>query len=154
MSGSKRWCASVLSDVPRVLFDVRYSARKFMRTPWLTLALLLTIAFGIGSNVSVYGFARGLTCGLTGPDSPLYAVDRVVSIFEQDAHREAGSLSYQEYRSLQRRSNAFEWIGAARISPGAITLADQSAIVSAVTPNLAGLLNLSLDRGVVISHRM
>jgi hypothetical protein len=42
-----------------VLFSLRYSARKFVRTPGLTLALLLTIALGIGSDVSVYGFIRG-----------------------------------------------------------------------------------------------
>ncbi len=37
-----------------------------MRTPGLTLALLLTIALGIGSDVSVYGFIRGFAVPHTG----------------------------------------------------------------------------------------
>ena len=123
-----------------------------MRAPGLTLALLLTIALGIGSNVSVYGFVRGLT----GPASPLASVDRIVSIFQRGTHHEAGPLSYGEYLSLKNRLNVFAWIGAARISPCTISMPGQSAIVSvaAVTSNLAGVLNLSLGKGVVISHRM
>ncbi|HEY1948565.1 MAG TPA: ABC transporter permease [Bryobacteraceae bacterium] len=123
-----------------------------MRAPGLTLALLITIALGIGSNVSVYGFIRGLTKS----NNPLTSAGRVVSIFRQDPHRAAGPLSYQEYLSLKRDPKAFEWIGAARVSPSTIAAAGQSAIgsVAAVTSNLAGVLNLSLENGVVISHRI
>ncbi len=41
-------------------FTVRRSARSFLRTPGLSIALLLTIAFGIGSNVTIYSFAHGV----------------------------------------------------------------------------------------------
>jgi ABC-type antimicrobial peptide transport system permease subunit len=138
--------------LPPVLFEIRYSARKFARAPGLALALLVTIALGIGSNVSVYGFIRGLTKS----SNPLTSAGGVVSIFRQDAHRAAGPLSYQEYLSLKRDPSAFEWIGGARISPSTIATAGQSAIgsVAAVTSNLAGVLSLSLENGVVISHRM
>ena len=34
--------------------------RHFLRTPGITLALLLTIALGVGSNVAVQGFVRGM----------------------------------------------------------------------------------------------
>jgi ABC-type lipoprotein release transport system permease subunit len=118
----------------------------------LALALLLTVALGIGSNVSVHGFARGLIAR----DSPLTSVDRVVSLFGWDARGEAGPVSYEDFLSVKRHVEAFEWIGAAGESQGATVVAGQSAIVSvaAVTPDLAGLLNLSLDEGVVISHRI
>ena len=123
-----------------------------MRTPGLTLVLLLSIALGIGSDASMYGFVRGLTK----PESPLTSVDRLVSIFERDAHGEAGPVSYQQYLSLKAHGSEFEWIGVARISPGSVAMAGQSAIVSvaAVTSNLASALNLSLQKGVFISHRM
>jgi hypothetical protein len=118
----------------------------------LALALLLTIALGIGSNVCVHGFVQGLTSS----DSPLASVDRVVSVFGRDAQQEAGPVSYQEYLLLKDHLDTFEWIGGARISSTAIALAGQSAILSvaAVTSNLAGQLNLSLDGGVIISHRV
>jgi ABC-type lipoprotein release transport system permease subunit len=93
---------------------------------------------------------------MTRPDFRLASVDRVVSIFRRDAHREAGPLSYQDYQSLRSHLDAFEWIGAARILPGAVTFVGPSTgtSVAAVTPGLAGFLNLSLDQGVVISHRL
>ena len=118
----------------------------------MALALLFTIALGIGSNVTIHGFAEGLTR----PDSTRTSVDRVVSVFWREAFREAGPLSYQQYLSLKSRLDVFEWIGAARVSPRTIAMAGQSAIVSvaALTSNLASLLNLSLDDGVVISRRI
>jgi len=136
----------------RVVFGIRYSARKFLRAPGTALALLLTIALGIGSNVSVYGFIRGLSRS----NSRLTSLGRIVSIFGQDAHRDPGPLSYDEYLSVQSHSSVLEWIGAARISPATIAVPGQSAIasVAAVTPNLAGMLHLSIEKGVVISHRM
>ena len=38
------------------LLVIRNSARAFARAPGLSLVLLLTIALGVGSNVSVFGF--------------------------------------------------------------------------------------------------
>lgn len=135
-----------------ILTDIRYSARKFVRAPGLSLALLLTIALGIGSNVSVHRFVLGLTK----PHSPLASIDRVVSLFAQDARLAAGPLSYRDYQSLQRYPDTFEWIAAARISPETVTLADHSAILSvaAITPRLAGILDLSLNEGIFISQRI
>src|SRR5262245_9689492 len=42
------------------LQELRFSARSLLRTPALTLALVLSIGLGIASNVSVGGFVRGL----------------------------------------------------------------------------------------------
>jgi ABC-type lipoprotein release transport system permease subunit len=136
----------------RVALDIRYSARKFVRTPWATLALLLTIALGVGSNVSVYGFARGLT----GSEAPVASADRVVSIFARDANREAGPLSYQEYLSFKTLGNVFEWVGAARVSPVNLTIAGQSQIatLAAVTSDLAVALNLPMGKGAIAGRRM
>jgi putative ABC transport system permease protein len=123
-----------------------------MRTPGVALALLFTIALGIGSNVSIHGFAQGLT----GPQAAVSSIDRVVSVFGRDAHREAGPLSYQEYLALKTRRDTFEWIGAARISRSAVEWAGLSETVSvaALTPDVARLLGLTLDGGVVVSQRM
>jgi len=119
--------------------------RQFARAPGLSAALLLTIALGVGSSVSIHRFVLGLTR----PKSLLASMDRVVSVYAQDRHREAGPLSYQDYQSLRSHSDGFEWLGAAGISPGTIALEGQSAVVSvaAVTPRLATELSLSLDQG-------
>ena len=135
----------------RSLFRIRRSARSFARAPVLSFALLLTIALGVGSNSSVYGFLQGLTH----PASPLQGSDRIVSIFREDRFREAGPLSAGEYQLLKNSSGVFDWIGAVRIKPSDIVIGAQPEIatVAAVTPNLAAALTIPLDGGVVISHR-
>jgi ABC-type lipoprotein release transport system permease subunit len=54
------------------------------------------------------------------------------------------------------RRDVFRWFGAARVSPGTIKMTGQTLFgpIAAVTPNLAGLFCLPLDKGVVISRRM
>ncbi|MGC2662318.1 MAG: hypothetical protein WA324_30510 [Bryobacteraceae bacterium] len=136
----------------RIRFDIKYSVRKLLRAPGLAIALLLTIALGIGSNVSVQGFARGLTRG----EFPNRSLDRTVSIFGSNTSSGIAPFSYGEYLFLKTHSDAFEWMGAARVSPAAIVMDDQSEVVSvaAVTSNLAGALGLPLGKGAVISQRM
>ncbi len=135
-----------------VLQGLRYSARSFARTPGVTVALLLTIALGIGANAAVYGFVRGLIAR----DSPLTAVDRLVSLFARDAQRAAGPLSYDEYLTLSQDRATFEWLGAARESQSTLVQHDRSSIVSvaAVTPDLAALFGIPIEKGIVLSHRL
>jgi hypothetical protein len=113
---------------------------------------LFTIALGVASNASVYGFIDGLTH----PGSSFESADRVVSIFKQDRFGEAGPLSRNEYHLLDQQVDAFDWIEAARITPSDIMIADRSeiAIVAAVMPNLAAAIKVPLGNGVVLSHRM
>lgn len=135
-----------------MLRNLRYSARSFTRRPGLALALLFTIALGIASIVSVRGFVDGLTK----PRFPLASRDQLVSVFGRDAQREAGPLSEQQYLYVRRRHDLFQWVGAARVSPRTITADGQTAFVpvASVTPRLAGVFGLPLDKGIVISHRM
>jgi ABC-type antimicrobial peptide transport system permease subunit len=145
-------CMQIGVILSRSLLRIRRSARAFARAPGLSFALLLTIALGVGSNSSVYGFLQVLTK----PASPLGGSDRIVSIFEQDRFREAGPLSSVDYLLLKNSRETFDWIGAARIKPRDTMIGahSQIAIVAAVTPDLAGALDLPLDGGVVISQRM
>ncbi len=133
------------------LKNLRYSARSLSRTPGLTLALLLSIALGIGSNASVQGFVHGLITR----NLPLPGMNRIVSLFAQDAVA-VGPVSYDDYVSLRNHLDAFELLGAARESQCGIVLDGHSSImlVAAVTPDLADLLDLSLEKGVVISYRV
>jgi ABC-type antimicrobial peptide transport system permease subunit len=136
----------------RSLLRIRRSARAFARAPGLSFALLLTIGLGVGSNAAIYGFLEGLTH----PASPLKGSDKIVSIFRQDRFRAAGPLSPDDFRLLKTIRGAFDWIGAARIKTRDTMIGAHAEIVTvaAVTPNLAGALDLRLDKGVVISHRI
>jgi len=131
--------------------NLRYSARSLSRAPGFALTLLFTIALGIGSNASVHGFVRGLTSRDRLPPG----IDAVVSLFARDAQDAFGPVSYDGYQSLKEHLDAFEFVGAARESQSSIVLGGRSSVmaVAAVTPELANVLRLSLDDGVVVSHR-
>lgn len=135
-----------------VLSDLRYSARSFARAPGLSLALLFTIALGIGSNASVLGFVRGSV----GRDLPIPGIESMVSLFARDSQDAFGPASYDDYLSLSEQRDAFALLGAARESQGTVEIGERSSVMSiaAVTPELAELLQLSLADGVVISHRV
>ena len=125
--------------------------RTLRRAPALTLALLLTIAIGIGSNGTVLGFIRGLAPR----NLPLPGIESIVSIFGRDQDS-FGPVSYEEVLFLQQHSSVFESVGAARESQSSVTIAGHQAIVStaAVTPELAGVLGLNAHDGIVVSGRV
>jgi putative ABC transport system permease protein len=135
-----------------VLKNLRYSARSFARAPALTLALLGTIALGIGSNAAVLGFVRGSLVR----NLPVPGIDSIVSLFARDSQDAFGPVSYEGYLSLQAQRDAFEFVGAARESQATVVAGGRRSVLSvaAITPELAALLQLSLDDGVAISHRV
>jgi hypothetical protein len=126
--------------------------RAFVRTPGLSIALVLTIAIGVGSNASVYGFVQGLTNLSIRPRH----ADRIVSILGQDRFHELGQLSPAEYLQLKQRSDVFAWTGAARIEPTDIAIDGHAKVVmvAAVTPNLAEALSLPPGVGTIVGHHM
>ncbi len=132
--------------------DLKYAARTLSRSPGLSLTLVLTIALGIGSNAAIVGFVRGLVTR----DLPIPAIDRVVSVFARDAQDGFSPVSYDAYRSLRAETTLFELLGAARVSRSSVGVDGRSSVMSVatITPELAALLELSPNRGVIISHRI
>ena len=80
----------------------------------------------------------------------------MVSLFARDSQDAFGPVSYEGYLSLTAERDAFEVIGAARELQATVVVRGRSTIMStaAITPELAGLLGLSLDEGVAVSHRV
>src|ERR1700677_5029006 len=144
--------SAIQMEFSKGLLAIRKSSKAFARTPRLTFVLLLTIALGVGSNVSVFGFVEGLI----NPNSPAYTGGRIVSIYSQDKTNSARSLTRYQFQSLRNERGAFVWIDSARILPTEADVDNSSevAIVAAVMPDLAKALNLGENNGVVISRQM
>ena len=127
------------------------SARTLARSPGVALALVLTIALGIGSNAAVHGFVRGLMSR----HLPLPAAETVVSVFAWDGTRQPGPVSHEEFLSLRSRRDIFEQLGAARESEAQVVVA---GLVGDVRrrhlAEIADILQLPAARGVVVSHRL
>ena len=86
-----------------ILADLRYSAKSFARTPVLTLALLLTIALGIGSNAAVLGFIRGLVVR----EVPLPEVASLVSLYGRGERDAFVPLSWDDYLAVREGAAVF-----------------------------------------------
>ena len=133
------------------LRDLSYSARSFARTPVLTLALLCSIALGIGSNAAVLGFVRGLVVR----EVPLPGVESLVSLYARGDRDAFVPLSYEDYLAV-KGTGVFEAIGAVRESPQTIGVGTSSttAAVAQVTPEIGVLLQLPVANGVVITRSL
>jgi ABC-type lipoprotein release transport system permease subunit len=133
----------------RALFRIRNSISAFANTPGIALALVVTIAIGVGSNSIVGGFIAGLAH----PRSAVGTPEQVVSIFAHDRSSDAGPLSENEYQAIRRSSTEFSWVDALRIAPldVAIDGRPETVTVASVMPDLAEALNLKLKGGAVLS---
>jgi ABC-type lipoprotein release transport system permease subunit len=134
------------------LRDLGYSARSFARTPVLALAVLLSIALGIGSNASVLGFIRGLVVR----DLPLPDIATLVSLYGRGERDAFLPLSYDDYLAVKEGGAVFERLGAVRESPQTISFGGRSitAAVAAATGDVGELLQLPLRSGVVITRAL
>ena len=139
--------------MPADLFaDVRHSMRSLARTPVWTLALVLTIALGIGTSAAVQGFVRGL---LT-TDLPIFAIERVVTVFETDSTGAPGPVSFDVFTALNVRRDVFESLGAIGESQERVSIAARSTLMSVAgyTPDVATVFPFPSRSGVTLSHRV
>jgi putative ABC transport system permease protein len=135
-----------------VLADIRYSLRGLARTPVWTAALVLTIALGIGSGASVQGFVRGL---LT-TDLPIFAIERVVTVFATEETGASGPVSFEVFGALHNRRDIFESVGAIHESQERVSIGPRSMLMSVgtYTQDVATVFPFPSLAGVTLSHRV
>jgi putative ABC transport system permease protein len=135
-----------------LLTDTRQAARSLGRRPGFVLALMMTVALGIGGNAVVLGFMNGLVTRRT----PLVDDGRtIVSVLSRREDGRLGLLSYREYLTVKDHTSLFDSLAAARETRNTIQVGPNSAVtsVATVTPEALALLGLSPGEGVVLSHR-
>jgi predicted permease len=82
--------------------DLRYAVRMLARSPGFTAAAIVSLALGIGANVTIFTWARGVLLDpLPGTAHPA----RLVKFLESDPDREFVSLSYPDYRDYRDRAS-------------------------------------------------
>ncbi|MGH9159595.1 MAG: ADOP family duplicated permease, partial [Vicinamibacteraceae bacterium] len=102
--------ANLLADLWR---DVRYAVRTLRRAPGFTAIVMLTLAFGIGANTTVFTVINTLFLGPlpVGNGSELVMVRTVDTAPEADADNLL-PLSYLNVRDLRERQTAFRSVAA------------------------------------------
>jgi putative ABC transport system permease protein len=104
------------------------------------VALLLTVAFGVGSNAAVFGFIRGALFR----EPPVPDHGRVVALYRRDRAGEYQPSSYADFLSLKTRTEAFTSLAAVREDRAVVAVGDGSqwSPVAAVTADFFEVLGL------------
>ena len=105
-----------------LISEFRQSVRSLARVPGFSLAVILTLALGIGANTAIFSVVDGV---LLRP-APFASIDRLTMIWETD--RKSGTLrepaSIPDYFDFQERTRRFERMAA--FSPITVTVSSNA----------------------------
>jgi predicted permease len=148
--------------------NIRYAIRSIRRNPGFAVAVVLTLALGIGANTAIFSVLEGAVLA----PLPYQEPDRlvVVALYNRALHY-ATDLSYPDFLDWQRDSRSFEQIAA--FAPQGFDLTHPGAPERVdglqVSANFFGTLRVKMALGrellaeedriggmpaVVISHRL
>jgi len=115
--------------------DVRYALRMLVKSPMLTVIVVLTLALGIGANTAIFGIVNGF---LLRP-LPVKAPGQIMWVAGQMANDTIGvpTLSYPELADLRKQAPAFSDIFASETDIGGLSFAGRTEefVFSYVTGN-------------------
>ena len=88
-----------------LLRDLRFGARTLIKSPLFTLATVLTLATGIGTNTAIFTVTNAL---LLRP-FPYQDADRLVSIESKDAAKDNG-VTLLRYELVRDTNRSFQFV--------------------------------------------
>jgi putative ABC transport system permease protein len=107
--------------------DLKYAVRGLRAKPGFTIAVVLTLALGIGANAAMFGIVDRL---LFRPPSYLKDPDRVHRVYlvrTYDGKENAGGwFQYTRYKDLQRWTTAFDATAAFSVNDAAIGVGEEA----------------------------
>jgi len=101
--------------------DLRYAVRSYAKTPTFTLAVLTTLALGIGASTAIFSMVNAI---LLQP-LPLNEPERLVYANEVNAKLLRISTSWLNYRDWRERARSFEHLALTREEPQALSGVDR-----------------------------
>jgi putative ABC transport system permease protein len=91
-----------------VIADLRYALRALARSPGFTLAVIVTLALGIGANSAIFSIVYGV---LIRP-LPYGQPDRLVQLYSRYPQFGRSNTSLPDFRDWRDRSHSFEQLAA------------------------------------------
>ncbi len=93
-------------SVERIVQDLRYAARSLAHTPAFTVTAVLSLALGIGANVSSFSLADSLLLRPLAVERP----DEVIAITSETPQNPLENVSYPVFRDIRDRTHSFSGI--------------------------------------------
>src|SRR6266581_6125975 len=117
--------------------DARYGLRGLLRSPGFTAVAILSLALGIGANVSIYTIANAF---LTRPIGGVADPHRLVRIYS-GSH---SALQYHDLAYVRDNSDVFSGVIGERIMPVALanTGGTERVVGALVTPGYFSTLGV------------
>ncbi|HET9178880.1 MAG TPA: ABC transporter permease [Terriglobia bacterium] len=124
-----------------LLQDLRYGLRQLRRNPGFSIAVIVTLAFGIGVNTSVFSFLDAVALRPLAVPS----ADRIVVIHRGDSTR----FSYPDYIDYRDRNQAFTALAATFPTEATLDFDGQSDAITAeaVSANYEAVMRTPLLLG-------
>jgi predicted permease len=105
------------------LQDLRYSARRLIRTPGFTVAAVLTLALGIGANTTIFSLVNAI---LLRPPAAVATPRELVSIYTSDySGPPYGTTSVPDFEELRKLDDVFA--GVMVFAPRAVSVGPDDA---------------------------
>jgi putative ABC transport system permease protein len=101
--------------------DVRYALRSYAKAPSFTLAVLTTLALGIGASTAIFSFVDGILIR----SLPLPDPNRLAFVNEVNAQGGAMSVSWPNFLDWRAREHSFDALAISRGEPLTLTGADR-----------------------------
>ena len=141
-------------NINTMLPDLRHGWRLLARSRGSTAVVVLTLALGIGANVSLYSIARAV---LLKP-LPFSGGDRLMLVWESQAREKPSQLPFSvpDYLEIRRQAHSFAALEAFRYAPTALTGHGEPKSLQGlrVTPGLLPALGAKVQRGRLFSGEL
>ncbi|HYM24396.1 MAG TPA: ABC transporter permease [Vicinamibacterales bacterium] len=137
-SGTRRERLSMLESI---WYDAKHAVRSFAKAPAFTLAVVATLALGVGASTAIFSLVHGILLDpLPLPDSP-----RLVYVNEVNKRGQNMSTSWPNYLDWRARQHSFESLAVSREEPLTLTGFDRARRIRArrVTGNFFQTLHVT-----------
>src|SRR6202142_3626098 len=123
-----------------LLQDLRYALRQFVKTPGVTLIVVITIALGVGANTALFSVVNGV---LLNP-LPYPQPDQLVTLHESKPNFNTGSVSYPNFLDWQKDNHTLSSMAVSRSYSFSLTGlgSAEQAQAQLVTPDFFPILGV------------
>jgi predicted permease len=130
-----------------LLADLRYAARRLIRSPGFTAAAVISLALGIGANTAIFSVVDAILLR----DSPARSPEQLVELYTSDrGGYQYGTFSEPDFRDVREQASAFTDVATRHAAMLAAANPDGTSDVlwgEVVSGNLFELLGLEAALG-------